>query len=90
MLDNANQAKEVHELAPDLVIPVSASSQDAYDRLKSVGVPDDRMVAFVGVREPDSTYYTMLHDRKIMCILGLHPTSFCLLKSPIGIHLTDY
>jgi glycerophosphoryl diester phosphodiesterase len=22
------------------------------------------------VREPDSTYYTMLHDRKIMCILG--------------------
>lgn len=67
---NANQAKEVHELAPDLMISVSASSQEAYDRLKSVGVPDDRMVAFVGVREPDSTYYTMLHDRKIMCILG--------------------
>lgn len=67
---NANQAKEVHELAPDLMISVSASSQEAYDRLKSVGVPDDRMVAFVGVREPDSTYYNMLHDRKIMCILG--------------------
>lgn len=67
---NANQAKEVYELAPDLMISVSASSQEAYDKLKSVGVPDNRMVAFVGVREPDAAYYTMLHDRKIMCILG--------------------
>jgi predicted AlkP superfamily pyrophosphatase or phosphodiesterase/glycerophosphoryl diester phosphodiesterase len=67
---NADQAKEVHELAPDLMISVSVSSKDAYDRLHTNGVPDNRMVAFVGVREPDATLYNFLHERKIMCIVG--------------------
>ncbi|MBO9565715.1 MAG: alkaline phosphatase family protein [Niastella sp.] len=67
---NADQAKEVHELAPDLMISVSVSSQEAYDRLHANGVPDNRMVAFVGVREPDAALYSFLHERKIMCIVG--------------------
>lgn len=67
---NADQAKEVHELAPDLMISVSVSSKEAYDRLHVNGVPDNRMVAFVGVREPDAALYNFLHDRKIMCIVG--------------------
>lgn len=67
---NADQAREVHELAPDLMISVSISSREAYDRLHANGVPDDRMVAFVGVREPDAALYNFLHERKIMCIVG--------------------
>lgn len=67
---NADQAKEVYELASDLMISVSVSSKEAYDRLHTNGVPDNRMVAFVGVREPDATLYNFLHERKIMCIVG--------------------
>lgn len=67
---NANQAAEVHRLAPDLMISVSARNAADLDRLNEMGVPDSRMIAFVGTAAPDKAYYELLKKRGIMSILG--------------------
>lgn len=67
---NTNQAAEVHRLAPDLMISASIQNKEDLERLNNAGVPDNRLVAFVGVREADSTLYSLLHERRILCILG--------------------
>lgn len=67
---NANQAAEVHRLAPDLMISVSIRKVDDLLRLNDYGIPDNRLVAFVGVSEPDPFLYKRLHEHGIMCILG--------------------
>lgn len=67
---SADQAAEAHSLAPDLMISVSVQSAADLERLNSKGVPDNRMVAFVGTRGADDSLYTLLHSRKIQCILG--------------------
>ncbi|MET0391774.1 MAG: glycerophosphodiester phosphodiesterase family protein [Chitinophagaceae bacterium] len=67
---SAGQAAEVYRLAPDLMISASIQKQEDLVRLNEMGVPDNRLVAFVGTREADSTLYRYLHDHKILCILG--------------------
>ena len=67
---NANQAAEVHRLAPDLMISASARSIADVERLNQMGVPNDRIVAFVGTSAPDATVYEYLHNKGITCILG--------------------
>lgn len=67
---NAGQAELVHQLAPELMISASIAKLDDLVRLSELGVPDNRLVAFVGVREPDSILYAGLHDHGIRCILG--------------------
>ena len=67
---NANQAAEVHRLAPDLMISASARSIADVERLNQMGVPNDRIVAFVGTSAPDATVYEYLHSKGITCILG--------------------
>jgi len=67
---NDNQAVEVHKLAPDLMISVSAKYTNDLERLKSKGVPYDRMVAFVGTRGFDQKDFWVLHQEGIPCIMG--------------------
>jgi glycerophosphoryl diester phosphodiesterase len=67
---NANQAAEVHKLAPDLMISASVGGKEDLDRLNSMGVPNDRIVAFVGVSAPNKSVYEYLHSKGISCILG--------------------
>lgn len=67
---NANQAAEVHRLAPDLMISASARSIADIERLNQMGVPNDRIVAFVGTSAPDKVVYDYLHSKGITCILG--------------------
>jgi glycerophosphoryl diester phosphodiesterase len=67
---NANQAAEVHKLAPELMISASVRGKEDLDRLNSMGVPDDKIVAFVGISEPDKSVYQYLHSKGISCILG--------------------
>jgi glycerophosphoryl diester phosphodiesterase len=67
---NANQAAEVHKLAPDLMISASVRGKADLERLNSMGVPNDRIVAFVGVSAPDQAVYKYLHSKGITCILG--------------------
>ena len=66
----ANQAAEVHKLAPDLMISASVRSISDLERLNSLGVPNDRIVAFVGVSAPEKSVYDYLHGKGIWCILG--------------------
>lgn len=67
---NANQAAEVHQLAPDLMISASARSIADVERLNQMGVPNERIVAFVGTAAPDQAVYEYLHSKGITCILG--------------------
>lgn len=67
---SADQAAEVYQLAPDLMISASIQSADDLLRLNGKGIPDNRLVAFIGVREGDAALYTLLHEHKILCILG--------------------
>lgn len=67
---NANQAAEVHQLAPDLMISASIRSRDDLLRLSDRSIPDNRLVAFVGTAEADPAVYRLLHDHGIYCILG--------------------
>lgn len=67
---NANQAAEVHQLAPDLMISASARSIADIERLNQMGVPNKRIVAFVGTADPDQAVYDYLHSKGITCILG--------------------
>lgn len=67
---NAKDAALVHKLDPTLMISVTIRNQAEYDRLHELGIPDNRMVAFVGVTEPRKELYTFLHQKGIACILG--------------------
>lgn len=66
----ANQAQEVHQLAPDLMISASVQKKSELKRLNSLGIPNNRIVAFVGVSAPDKELYKYLHDKGITTILG--------------------
>lgn len=67
---NANQAAEVHKLASDLMISASARKVEDIERLNGMGVPNNRIVAFVGTAAPDQAVYEYLHSKGISCILG--------------------
>lgn len=67
---NANQAAKVHELAPDLMISATVKSPEDLDRLNKMGVPNNKIIAFVGVSEPTKSLYEYLHNKGISTILG--------------------
>lgn len=67
---NAPDAATVHRLDPNLMISVTIRNRAEYDRLHELGIPDNRMVAFVGVSEPPAGLYQFLHQKGIACILG--------------------
>jgi len=67
---NAGQAEEVHRLAPDLMISASIRSVADLERLNQAGIPNDRIVAFVGTSAPEKPVYDYLHSKGIWCILG--------------------
>ncbi len=67
---NANQAARVHELAPDLMISATVKSREDLERLNQMGVPNDKIVAFVGISAPDKSLYEYLRNKGITSILG--------------------
>lgn len=67
---NATDAARVHTLDPALMISVGIRNVADYQRLRDLGIPDNRMVAFVGTREADPELYRFLHQKGIGCILG--------------------
>jgi glycerophosphoryl diester phosphodiesterase len=67
---SATQAEEVHRLAPDLMISASIRSVADLERLNKAGIPNERLVAFVGTSAPDKEVYDYLHSKGIWCILG--------------------
>ena len=67
---NAPDAALVHKLAPDLMISVTIRNRAEYDRLHELSIPDNRMLAFVGVTTPEASLYSFLHEKGIATILG--------------------
>jgi glycerophosphoryl diester phosphodiesterase len=67
---SATQAAEVYKLAPDLMISASIRSVADLERLNQLGIPNNRIVAFVGTSAPDKSVYDYLHSKGIWCILG--------------------
>lgn len=67
---SVQQAELIHRLDPSLMISVTIRNKEEYERLREAGVPDHRMVAFVGTREAPAELYDFLHKKGIMCILG--------------------
>src|SRR5690606_6476846 len=67
---SATQALKVHQLAPELMISASIKKPEDLTRLTDLGVPDNRLVAFVGVSEVQPETYQFLHEHGILCILG--------------------
>jgi len=67
---NFEDAKEVYDLAPDMLQSVSIRSQEELQRFAVSGIPEENVVAFVGTSEPDPSLYEALHARGVLCILG--------------------
>lgn len=67
---NLNQAREVMGLKDELMISASLRSVEDIDRWAASGLGFERIVAFVGTREPDAEVYQQLHARGVLCMLG--------------------
>lgn len=67
---NAKQAKALYRINPDLMISTSIKSVEDLGRLASQGIPDNRIVAFVGTSQPKQDLVRLLHQHGIKIILG--------------------
>ncbi|MBA4853628.1 glycerophosphodiester phosphodiesterase family protein [Emticicia sp. BO119] len=67
---DANQAKKVYDLDPNLMISVTVRDIKEYERHQQAGIPDKNMVAFIGTREPNKEFNHFLHQKGICTILG--------------------
>lgn len=67
---NANQAKAINRINPDLMISVSVKSQKDINKLAEAGIPDNRLVAFVGTSQPKQELTDILRSHGIKSILG--------------------
>jgi glycerophosphoryl diester phosphodiesterase len=64
------QAKSAYNLAPDLLLSVSARNHNEFDRLLETNIPVENMLAFTGTRLSNGSLYKRLHDAGIVSILG--------------------
>jgi glycerophosphoryl diester phosphodiesterase len=67
---NLKDLKEVHRLAPELMMSGPARGVKGTEYLLKSGIPYKNLCAFVGSSEPDQRVYTLLHRRGIRAILG--------------------
>lgn len=67
---NADEAAKVYQLNPTLKISVGIMQIADYERLRSLGIPDKNMIAFIGTREPKKELIDFLHEKGIATILG--------------------
>jgi glycerophosphoryl diester phosphodiesterase len=67
---NANQARAIYRINPDLMISASVKSEKDLVKLAESGIPDNRLVAFVGTSQPKEPLLELLHSHGIKTILG--------------------
>ncbi|NRD19819.1 glycerophosphodiester phosphodiesterase family protein [Winogradskyella eckloniae] len=65
-----DQAKTAYQLAPELLLSVSARNDEEFDRLLKTEIPTANMLAFTGTRLSDATLFKRLHENNIVCMLG--------------------
>ncbi len=68
---SANDAQKVYQLDSTLMISVGIGNMKAYEAHASLGIPDENMIAFTGVKEPEPSLYKFLHSKGIYAILGV-------------------
>ncbi|UPS93060.1 glycerophosphodiester phosphodiesterase [Bizionia sp. M204] len=64
------QANKAYQLAPDLLLSVSARNQQELNWLLESEIPTHNMIAFTGTRLSDTTLYNKLHKQGIKTMLG--------------------
>ncbi|MXV38618.1 glycerophosphodiester phosphodiesterase [Flavobacteriaceae bacterium Ap0902] len=67
---NVEQAKKLHQLAPEINLSVSARNMQELDWLLKTKIPTTKMIAFTGTRLSKDTLYERLNQLKIPAILG--------------------
>lgn len=67
---SADEAAAVYRLNPNLKISVGIMQERDYHRLKTLSIPDENMIAFIGTREPKKELIDFLHKKGIVTILG--------------------
>jgi len=63
-------AKLVHSLNSDIMISVSAGDEGALEQIAKSGIPAEKLLGFVGTREPEFAHYEKLQELDIKTILG--------------------
>lgn len=67
---NVEQAITAYQLAPDLLLSVSARNNEEFNRLLDAKIPTENMLAFTGTRLSDVSLFKRLHDNNVVCMLG--------------------
>ncbi|MFP4846067.1 glycerophosphodiester phosphodiesterase family protein [Winogradskyella sp. PE311] len=67
---SVEQAQSAFNLAPELLLSVSARNHNEFDRLLETDIPVENMIAFTGTRLSNASLYQRLHEQGIVCILG--------------------
>ncbi len=67
---NVNDALTVHRFNPRLMISVSIRNEEEWQRMRTSGLPIDRMVAFTGTRLAPVSLWKTLQAEQIPVILG--------------------
>ncbi|PTM07184.1 MAG: glycerophosphodiester phosphodiesterase [Bacteroidetes bacterium] len=67
---DVKQALKAHELAPDLLLSVTARNQEELTWLLETDIPTENMIAFTGTRLSDAKLYNELHNLGIQTMLG--------------------
>jgi len=67
---NAKQARTLYNLNPDLVLSVSIHNEEDLRRHIEIGIPDNKLIAFVGTRLPNEDLVDILHQHGIKIIVG--------------------
>lgn len=64
------QAKSAYNLAPELLLSVSARNSKELERLLESEIPTKNMLAFTGTRLSNASLFKRLHAKNIVCMLG--------------------
>ncbi|MDO1500289.1 glycerophosphodiester phosphodiesterase family protein [Winogradskyella maritima] len=64
------QSQSAYELAPELMLSVSARNMKEFQWLMDSGIPTENMIAFTGTRLSDKALFDALHDKGILTMLG--------------------
>jgi len=67
---NIEQAISAYQLAPQLLLSVSARNNEEFERLLDAKIPTENMLAFTGTRLSEESFFKRLHDNNIVCMLG--------------------
>lgn len=67
---SVQQAKKLHQLAPEMLLSVSMRNEREFNDMMQSGIPPHQMVAFTGTRRSSDELYRKIHQQNIMVILG--------------------